>query len=257
MTRYIKFLTADGRGPYSGFVWPLPTDDGPGEWVAVDGDLVACERGLHATTPDHALEWLDAAAYAIAFKRRPRTAGNKVVGRTARLVRRLAWDDRVARLFACDCAERALPVYERAYPGDTRPRETIATARRFARGEATREELAAARAAAGAAAGDAARAAAWAAARAAAGDAARAAARAAAGAAAGDAAGDAARDAAGAAAGAAAGDAAWDAARAAASPAARDAARAALRPTVETLQASALDLLDRMIDPAAEQTGEV
>ena len=60
-------------------------------------------------------------------------------------------------------------------------------------------------------------------------------------AAAGAAAGDAARAAAWAAAGAAAGDAAWDAAW--------DAAKAALAPTVETLQTSALDLLDRMIDP--------
>ena len=44
----------------------------------------------------------------------------------------------------------------------------------------------------------------------------------------------------------AAGDAAWAAARDAAWTAARD----ALAPTVETLQASALDLLDRMIDPS-------
>jgi hypothetical protein len=89
--------------------------------------------------------------------------------------------------------------------------------------------------AAGAAAGDAA--------RAAAGDAAWAAAGAAARAAAWDAAWDAAR--------AAAWDAAWAAARAAAGAAARaaawDAARAKLAPTVEQLQASAIDLLDRMI----------
>jgi hypothetical protein len=102
---------------------------------------------------------------------------------------------------------------------------------------------AAARAAAGAAAGDAAGDAAWAAA----GAAARAAARAAAGDAARDAARDAAwaaaRDAARAAAGAAAGDAAGDAAR----DAAWDAAWAALAPTVKTLQASAFDLLDRML----------
>ena len=65
------------------------------------------------------------------------------------------------------------------------------------------------------------------------------------------AAGAAARAAARAAAGDASGDAAWDAAWAAAWDAARDAARAAawdaLRPTVETLQVSALDLLERMI----------
>jgi hypothetical protein len=114
---------------------------------------------------------------------------------------------------------------------------------------------AAAGAAAWAAARDAARAAAedaaWDAARAAAGAAAWAAAGAAAEDAAGDAAEDAAGDAAWAAAGAAAGAAAWDAAEDAAGDAAWAAAWDALRPTVETLQASALDLLERMIAAGA------
>lgn len=108
--------------------------------------------------------------------------------------------DRDLRLFACDCAERVLYLYETQRPSDTRPTEAIAVARRFANGQATQGELAAANAAAWAA-GDAA------------GDAARAAANAAA-----SAAGDAA--------GAAANAAAW-AARAAASAAARAAAWAA------------------------------
>lgn len=38
-------------------------------------------------------------------------------------------------LAACDCAELALPTYERRYPGDNRPRRAIETARRWARGE--------------------------------------------------------------------------------------------------------------------------
>jgi hypothetical protein len=107
---------------------------------------------------------------------------------------------------------------------------------------------AAAWAAAGAAAGDAAWAAAWAAAGAAAGDAAWAAAWAAAGAAARAAAGAAAWAAAGAAAGAAARAAAGAAAWAAAGAAAWAAARAALEPTVKQLQASALLLIERMIE---------
>ena len=69
--------------------------------------------------------------------------------------------DRIARLFACDCAERVLPLYEAKHPDDPRPRNAIAVARRYAMGEATSMELAAARAAARAAAGDAARDAAW------------------------------------------------------------------------------------------------
>ena len=83
--------------------------------------------------------------------------------------------DRPLSLFAADCAERVLPIYEKEYPEDQRPRQAIEAARAFARGEIS----AAARAAAGTAAWDAARAAAGDAARAAAGAAARDAARAA------------------------------------------------------------------------------
>jgi hypothetical protein len=109
-------------------------------------------------------------------------------------------DTRTPRLWACDCAERVLPIFESDRPGDLRPRDAIRASRRYARGEigaAARDaaevaaEVAAwvaARAAAGAAAGDAARAAAGAAARDAAEVAAWVAARAAGRAAAGDAA---------------------------------------------------------------------
>ena len=121
-------------------------------------------------------------------------------------------DESKLRLFACDCAEQVLPLFERDYPKDKRPRVAIETARRFANGKATQKELAAAGAAAWAAAGAAAGAAAWAAARFAARDAAR------------------------------------DAARVAAWAAARDAAWAALKPTVEWLQISAIDLVHRMIE---------
>jgi len=69
-----------------------------------------------------------------------------------------------ARLFACDCAERVLPLYEAKYPEDNHARSSIECARLFANGEATADELAAA----GDAVGDAVGAAAWAAARAAA-----------------------------------------------------------------------------------------
>mgnify|MGYP000397317750 FL=1 len=99
-------------------------------------------------------------------------------------------NQRICRLFAADCAERVLHIFESAMPGDTRPREAISVVRNPNSDAAAR---AAARDAAGAAARDAARAAAWAAA----------------GAAAWDAAGDAARDAAWAAVRAAAWDAAW------------------------------------------------
>ena len=60
--------------------------------------------------------------------------------------------DREARLFACDCAERGLPIYEARYSNDRRPRQAIETSRKFANGQATSEELAASWAAAAGAA---------------------------------------------------------------------------------------------------------
>ena len=64
--------------------------------------------------------------------------------------------DREARLFACDCAARALSLVDNP---DFRSMEAVTVARRYANGEATEAELKAAR--------EAAREAAWAAARAA------------------------------------------------------------------------------------------
>jgi hypothetical protein len=146
-----------------------------------------------------------------------------------------------------------------AAAGDAAEAVAEAAAGAVARAAAWDAAGAVAKAAAGAAAWavawDAAWAVAWDAAEAAAGAVAEAAAGAAAGAAARAAAWDAARAAAGAAAGAAAWaaaeavawDAAWAAAGAAAWAAAEDAAKKRLEPTVILLQASALELLDRMI----------
>jgi hypothetical protein len=55
-------------------------------------------------------------------------------------------------LVACDCAELALPIYEKKYPNDKRVRECIEVTRKWANGEATIEEVRQARSAASAAA---------------------------------------------------------------------------------------------------------
>jgi hypothetical protein len=49
--------------------------------------------------------------------------------------------DRIARLFACDCAERVLPIYEAQHPGEERPRRAIQAARRFALDEISSSEM--------------------------------------------------------------------------------------------------------------------
>ena len=76
--------------------------------------------------------------------------------------------ERDFRLFAADCAQDVLYIFERDYPNDMRPRNAIQAARDYANGDIDTAAWAAARAAAWAAAWDAARDAARAAARAAA-----------------------------------------------------------------------------------------
>jgi hypothetical protein len=229
MTLY-KSLQSDNKSPYTNFDFTpyLPKKGKPGKWLPKVVELSLCHSGWHGCQDGNIIEYLNANIYEI------ETCGNVLIGddkftaQQIRLVRACeGWNEVSARLFACDCAEHVLPIFEKERPDDKRPRECIQVARKFARGKSTQEELAAAWAAAGyavwAAAWDAARAAAWAAAGDAVWDAAGDAAGDAAWAAAGAAAGDAARDAAG----DAARDAVWDAARAAAWAAAWDAARAA------------------------------
>jgi hypothetical protein len=64
--------------------------------------------------------------------------------------------DKEIRLFAADCAESVLHIYENKYPNDDRPRKAIQAARNYANGVITLKELAAARDAAWDAARDAA-----------------------------------------------------------------------------------------------------
>jgi len=176
---YYKVLNLGGECIYVSGSWFLPKH-GPGKWMPIVKDLEMCESGYHLCRKKDLVEWLGPEIYLAEGRGEKLVGDNKVVFQQARLVKKLdIWNDRTARLFACDCAEHVVHLAE-----DKRCVTAIKVARKHANGEATDKELAAAwaaaRAAAWAAARDAARAAAWAAARAAAWDAARDAARAAA-----------------------------------------------------------------------------
>jgi hypothetical protein len=49
-------------------------------------------------------------------------------------------DPRIGRLFICDKAEVLLPFHVEAHPTDTRPQRALATARRYALGQATESQ---------------------------------------------------------------------------------------------------------------------
>ena len=190
MERLFKVLNKNGSPIYGTGTWSLAKDGQPGKWMPpIKGALAPCANGYHLCREHDLIHWLGPTIYEAEHRGDRVDDADKVVVREARLLRKVeAWTETAARLFACDCAERVLHIYEKQYPNDKRPRRAIEIARQFAAGHASRSELAAAWAAAWAAA----RAAAWAAAGAAAWAAARDAVWAA-----GDAAGDAVRAAAG------------------------------------------------------------
>ena len=206
----------------------LPHGDGRevvvGETLSVEGKIVACKKGLHASVrPLDALQYAPGGVVCrVEVWGDVRKESDKIAGRN-RKVLWMADADSALRLFACDCAKEACRVAKHT---DERSLNAIRVARLYAEGRATSDELAAALDAAL----DAARAA-WGA-RAATG-----AARVATGAA---------WDAAGAAARAAAWDAAGDAARAAAWDAAGD-ARAAAWDAGAAVRAAAWDAQNKAL----------
>jgi hypothetical protein len=146
---------SEGRiGPHSRKEWPKRI----GAWVEVEGPLVVCENGIHVARGEvELLEWLAPEVYEVEVRGERIDADEKACVRACRLVRRVdALNDRTLRLFAADCAERALAHVESP---DSRSLAAVQAARGFAEGRISRVELDAAWAAAWAAT--------WAAARAA------------------------------------------------------------------------------------------
>jgi hypothetical protein len=149
-----KVLAEDGSACHGGTgKWHLPRRflGGlvrlKGRWMPkIKGRLLPCVSGYHLCREEDILSWLGEAIFEAEYRGERQDQTNKVVVRKARLVRRCeAWDARAARHFACDCAERVLPVFEEAFPDNKRPRRAIEVARAYADGYATKEELETAR----------------------------------------------------------------------------------------------------------------
>ena len=165
-TTPIKFLDADGRGPYSWFEWPRPRGKQPGKWVHTS-ELEMCKRGIHVARGPSALVWIDAKLCTVEVRGSHLIGDDKECWASGRIVSvSQSWNATTQRLFAADCAERAL-LREREHgrePSEASWR-AIYVARQYARGECDDAARDAARdaawdaagAAGGEAAGDAAR----------------------------------------------------------------------------------------------------
>jgi len=176
MELYYKVLNTDGSCYHGGVgTWHLPQGKRPGKWMPrLSAKLQLCLVGYHLVTADQLVNWLGPAIFVAEGRGASVSDEGKTAFAQARLSSQCAgWNKDTARLFACDCAEHVLPLFEAKRPHDPRPRQAIETARRYADGKASIEELRAAWEAAGAAWGaaweaagaarDAAGAAAWAA----------------------------------------------------------------------------------------------
>lgn len=158
--KYYKILNDDGSTPQGYGKWDLPKGDEPGEWTPkLRGTLIPCEYGYHVLRAQDILSWLDnrAGLYEVETKYKPVFDTSKVVVQQARTLRKIeTYNPTTLRLFAADCAEHVLHIFESQYPNDDRPRKAIEAARRFASGGIGGDELEQARRAAANAAANAA-----------------------------------------------------------------------------------------------------
>lgn len=136
--KYYKVLNNDLSCIYGEGKWVF------GEWMPHIENLVMCESGYHVCRPQDLVEWLGEAIFEVEISGRTLEGENKVVAQQARIVRKLDWTEKKARLFAADCAERVLPLYEKQCQDD-RLRKAIQEVRDCAGGRTTWEILAAAR----------------------------------------------------------------------------------------------------------------
>ena len=141
---YYKVLAVDGVSPQHGGSgkWFVPKGGRVGKWMPAIKDISPCSRGYHFVTLEQLPRWIGPTLYEVEVRGQIIHESDKSVAEQARLVRRIeTWNNKTLRLYAADCAERVVSLYEKDYPTDTRPRKAIQAARDFANGKITAEEL--------------------------------------------------------------------------------------------------------------------
>jgi len=151
-----KATSANGASCFGGSgKWHLPKGKRPGKWMPRIEEIEVCCRGYHLCGRKDLIHWIGEAVWEAESHGKIIRCDDHVVAQQARLVRRLNWNDRVARLFACDCAERVQKFIDAENRKITK--STIDVARRFADGSVGHAARSAARKAAESAAESAAR----------------------------------------------------------------------------------------------------
>ena len=131
-----------------------------GEKISVDPEkLKPCKYGLHASIKIldalSFVSWSDSIACRVKLSGKIINSDNKLVA-SERTVISWCESDIILQKFACNIAEDVLPIFEKSYPDDNRPRKSIEAKRLWLENKISYEDLIDARSAASAAASDAA-----------------------------------------------------------------------------------------------------
>lgn len=141
MPKYYKALNPDGNTPegYGHY------DTSNRDWQpAIEGKLEACKNGYHLLRTEDIIEWNCPELWEVEIEGRVTEFYTQIVVSSFRFVRKLdTWNEWSQRLFACDCADRALALIDKEQI-DPRNIEAVRLARLYALGEASDEELGAA-----------------------------------------------------------------------------------------------------------------
>ena len=100
----------DGRSGYTGWRWPLPDGETPGEWVHATASepLELCVNGVHACTVGQLAQWLGEELWRIELGGEILETDAALVAARGRLLGQVpGWDQTARKAFAADCAGRA------------------------------------------------------------------------------------------------------------------------------------------------------
>ena len=98
-----------------------------GKWYKCNGGLVLCKNGFHCSRyiPE-AMRYVYMEILAkVEVKGEHLDDNDKSVWREMRIIKAWEWNSLDSVAFAIYCAKRVLPIFEKKYPQDKRPREAI------------------------------------------------------------------------------------------------------------------------------------
>ena len=131
-----KFVRENLKSEHGDIQWA------PGEWQKCEGELSLCKNGLHASQkPVDSLNYIFGTRWFKCEAKGGRIlkGSDKFCAPEMRLLQEIP--KKVLIQFAIDCARKVLPVFEREYPNDKRPRKAIEAAEIYLKypSEAARE----------------------------------------------------------------------------------------------------------------------